>query len=297
MWRIAALTMAVLLLMTVSVFASEPEEKAAEDNGVVFSFVNNTGKDISYFCISEMSEKELEKELVIAAQEALIELKILDDVADGAFGPKTKAAVLEFCEKNDLPAVEELTDEVMALLIEDYDDGNLLDKELVKDGEKFEVSYQSEEKKDAEEADAEEETPIYIAVIRFAGEDEEEAVLHELTSDVSEMTICLDEDIAYVEYADEDGNTVSTLEDEKALLTPAVAYNDYSGYDAGYSDYGYSDYGYSDYGYSDYGNGGYTSPTYTEPAYTPQPAYTEPVQENAAQGADGCIGEGAMVNP
>jgi len=309
-WSIAAITTAALMMMSIPAFAQEPEEaakeettaettaaeeKTAEKNEVVLSFVNNTGKDIAYVAISEKSQDDLEKALITAAQEALIEQGVLDDVADGLLGPKTKAAILEFREKNNLPAVEELDDEMMALLVKDYDDGNLLE-EVIKDGDTFQVTYKPEEKEDQEDA------VTFIAVIRFDGEDEQEVVLHELSTDMNEMTIGLSDEIGYVEYTDAEGTSVSTLETEEALLAPPVSNDNYGGYDdysydAGYSDYGYSDYGYDDYGYSDYGtDAGYVEPSYTEPVYT-EPVYTEPVQENAAQGADGCIGEGALVNP
>lgn len=259
----AALLMMAVMLFSVSAFAAEETETPAEEKAAsVISIKNDTGKEISYFCISEKSEKELDKEQVTAAQEALIAQKFLDDVADGSFGPKTQAAVTKFREENGLSAEAVLDDEVMALLVKDYDNGNLLeDEKVIKPEEAFEISYEIPE---TAEPDAK-----YIAVIRFAGEDEEKLVLHELPVDVKELTIRTEEEIPYIEYTANDGTAVSTLEAEKALLAPAPVVNDYSDtYYDDYSDDYYYDYS-ADYGYQD--------------------VYVEPVTELAPQGADGCI--------
>lgn len=266
MRKIASMT-TVLLIVAVMMFsgsafaAEEIETPAQAKTASVISVRNDTGKELSYFCITEKSEEELSKELITAVQEALIAQKFLDDVADGSFGPKTQAAVVQFREKNELSSEAILDDELMALLMTDYDNGNLLeDEKTAKQGEAFEVSYEIPEMAET--------NAKYIAVIRFAGDDEEEFVLHEFPVDVKELTIRMEEEIPYIEYTANDGTAVSTLDAEKALLAPAPVANDYS--DVYYDDYydDYSDYT-ADYGYEE--------------------VYVEPVTELAPQGADGCI--------
>ena len=56
----------------------------------------------------ETRSEETVKENVKTAQECLIDLDILDDVADGAIGPNTSAALQTFRQKNGLPAADGL---------------------------------------------------------------------------------------------------------------------------------------------------------------------------------------------
>ena len=304
--RIAALMITASLAAAGMVYAQEAQETQAivfgeaDENATAFQFVNNTGKEIVRFYITDQAEQDLEKARATALQEALIEKKVLDDVADGSIGPKTKAAILQFRQENGLSAEEVIDDAMLALLLADYADGNLLkEDEVIKPEETFTVNYQAEEQEAVENQRAT--NPAFLVKFILDGEDTE-YVLHYIPLDGSESSILIEDGIAYVEYAPADNSgTVSTLEAEKALIQTApqpqesyYAAPDYSYEDT--QDYGY----YEDYSYSDYQD--YSDDYYYADDYSGYDAgYTEDysdVQEYAPQGADGCIDtDQAMYNP
>ena len=285
---------------------AEPEVKtfgSEEGSTAKFEFVNGTGKDISYFniCIDDGTDREAEEVTMI--QEALIEQGILDDVADGQYGPKTEAAVKEFCEKNGLSAEDASNEELLEKLYADYDDGNILkDDEVFKADETVIVFYQDQED-DADEADGADEFLLneeYIVTFRLADDEETEYILHTIPIEETSIRILIEEDIPYVEYkAAGSENIVSTLETERAIRTPAPVYEEtitVPVYDDGFYDDGFAD---TSYDYEPVQEPAAVEPV-PEPAAAepvPEPAASEPVQENTAQGADGCIDlEEALVN-
>ena len=214
---------------------AEPEVKTLGSevgSTAKFEFVNGTGKDISYFsiCIDDRTDREAEEVTMI--QEALIEQGILDDVADGQFGPKTEAAVKEFCEKNGLSAEDVTNEELLAQLYVDYNGGNILkDDETFKADETAIVYYQDpEDDADADEADGADEFLLneeYIVTFRLAEDEETEYILHTIPIEETSIRILIEEDIPYVEYkAAGSENVISTLETEKAIRTPAHQYEE-----------------------------------------------------------------------
>ena len=227
----------------------------------------------------------------------MIDQGYLDDVADGSFGPKTKAAVKDFRVKNGLSEEETADEEMLKLLFGDeYDDGNVLaEGETIKADESFILFYQDEQEEDTEEAANDLAMNVtYMAEFKLAGDEDAEYVLHTIPTDETSISILVEDEIAYVEYkSGDEENLISTLENEKAAAQPvAQSYNNYNDY-SDYSDY-YDYYDYSD--YDDYDAGGYYD-YYDD--YDPGYDYSEPV-ENAAQDGDGCIDtgeDGAMVNP
>ncbi|MBQ9030176.1 MAG: peptidoglycan-binding protein [Parasporobacterium sp.] len=296
--KTTALTMAALLGMAGTAFAAQPAPEAepvqeaepqvrtigeAAETAVRFELTNKTGKDITWLTIYEDDGTDREKELVTIMQTALIEQGYLDDVADGSYGPKTKAAVKEFREKNGLSAEELMDEEMLSLLIQDYDDGNLLDDgALIKADETVVIFFEEAEDPQKQDEDAFLSNAGYIAQFRLAGEEDTEYVLHALALDGEPMQVLLEDQIPYVEYQTaQDGNLISTLETERAILFPPAPVYDYVTYDDGYY---YEDPYYYDDGYYD--------DSYYE---APADVYYEPVVENDAQGADGCLEDDALT--
>ena len=259
--------------------AAEPEMKTYgtdSEDAVKFELTNKTGRDITYFSIRVDDGTDVIREWVMVIQEALIEQGYLDDIVDGSYGPKTKAAVKDFREKNGLSAEDTVDEEMLTLLLGEYDDGNILDKEDVIMADETVVIYfleepdsDKEQDPEPEEADRFQSYTNYIAEVKFA-DDETEYTLHSLALEGETMQILLAEDVLYIEYqAGDTGSTVSTYETENAILHPYVPV---------YDDYYYDDY--DDYGYY----------YYEEPEYN----YEQPA-ENEAQGADGCIADDALT--
>lgn len=303
-------TLSVSILAAGCAYAApaEPEVKTfgSEDGSTAkFEFVNGTGKDIAYFNISIDDGTDQEAEEVKMIQEALIEQGILNDVADGQFGPNTEAAVKEFCEKNGLSAEEVTNEELLAQLYADYDDGNILkDDETFKADETVIIYYQdAEDDADADEADGADEFLLneeYIVTFCLAEDEETEYILHTIPIEETSIRILIEEDIPYIEYkAAGSENVVSTLETEKAIRTPAPQYEEpitVPVYDDGFYDDGFADFS-SDYEPVQEPAAGEPVPEPVAPEPVPEPAASEPVQENTAQGADGCIDlEEALVN-
>lgn len=248
-----------------------------DKDAMQMKLTNKTGKDIVYISICEYDE-DAETEAIREMQEALIEQKFLDDVADGSYGPKTQAAVIAFREAKGLSAEDLADTEMLTLLYGEYDDGNLLkDKEVIKNEETVILSWESE---DADDEDAAADqfvlNPDFRGLLKLADE-ETEYVLHTIpTEPVLSAEIMIEEDIAYLVYQTEGSEApISTLEQEKAAieLENQTYYSD---------DYYYADDYYAD-DYYDYSEDYYYDDSYY---------YEEP------QGVDGCIDiDDALLNP
>ena len=252
-----------------------------KEGAVRFNFVNKTGKDIIYIAVMIDDGTDIMFESVKKMQQALIDQGYLDDVADGSFGPMTKAAVKEFRKANGLSEEETADNEMLKLLYGDYDDGNFLaEGEVIKADEEVVLFFNDKTTETDEEGAAEENkvvaNPSYIAMFKVA-EDESDTyyILHTLPVEETVISIMLEEDVPYIEYKTEGSeDVISTLEAEKIIVHPPVeeSYDDYYYYDDGYYDDYYYDDGYYDYGYDAASDNSW-----------------EYVEENAAQGVDGCI--------
>ncbi|MBR3402405.1 MAG: peptidoglycan-binding protein [Parasporobacterium sp.] len=248
---------------------SAPESKAVETK---LEVINSTGKEIVYFTVFEYDENYDPAEEVRRMQEALIEQKFLDDVADGSYGPKTQEAVIAFRKAKGL-SEEDLADtEMLTLLYGDYDDGNLLEESKTwKDGETAKFTWEAEE---TEVSDDQFVTiPDFRGTVKFK-DDEVEYSLHLIPLDNAEkIELHVEEDLLYFTYQTPGSEErISTLEAEKAVYEQEHSTDSYDTYydDDYYYDYS-EDYSY-DYSYED---------TYYEP-----------------QGVDGCIDiDDAMFNP
>jgi len=272
--KVCAGILASCLCFSYAVWADEPapqdvpaEEVVTEaavrvigeegENSLKLTLFNDTGKDIEYIRIFEYDPEYDPSEETVRMQEALIEQGYLDDIADGSFGPNTRAAVEAFRLANGLEAEGGADKEMLTLLYGEYDDGNLLpDKEIIKDGEKVIVISKTDHKAVRPSIDVPDEPddrfmsiPEYHAVIRFAG-DETEYTLNVLPVNETEISLKKDADFAYIEYTDSVTHTpVSTFEAEKAVYdaehvdpAPQAAENCDDGYyDDGYYDDGYDD--------------------------------------------------------
>lgn len=286
--KTAALTMAVLLGLAGTVFAAdavqeapaEEETQAAEvevktygtesEDAVKFEFVNMTGKDITFLSVS-VDDGGDQTEGIKMLQEILIEEGFLDDAADGAYGPKTKAAVKAYREAHDLSAEEVVDDEMLVMMFPDYDDGNVLDEgEVIKPEETVVIYYKEEaEEETSEEAAAAEANPYdqYVTYANFIAEfnladDETDYTLHTLATEGETMYICTDGPLAYIQYQAKNSEYyISTYDTESTIMYPP-------------------------------------QPVYYEtPAYydTSSYYYETPVYENPNQGNDGCIDTGEAL--
>lgn len=224
--KIFSLFLTAAVLMSGIVFAS-PEQQTEEtvqeqvvktygeesETSIRFDLVNGTGKDITFLRIfvNDSAGRDVERNKAI--QQALIDQGILKDIADGIVGPKTKAAILEFREKNGLSAEPKIDQELLDLL--KISDGNVLgEKEVFKAEEEAVVYY--EEPTDEVLPDQE------IAVVfRLEDDDVTEYMLHTLPKEETSIRILLDRTIPYVEYAAPDsGLLVSTLDSEVSYRQP-----------------------------------------------------------------------------
>ena len=257
---------------------NESEIKAEESENeeqAVLTLENSTGKEITYLSVVSYDPHYYPNGDVVLLQEALIEQGFLDDVADGSYGPKTQAAVDALREEKGLEGEGKADEAVYQILIENYSDGNVLEGSL-QEGDSAVLSLPEAEEKETENTDTDKPedtlTPVlqdfdlsvvYLVIFRTA--DEQEYVVHAIPEAVSSAALKLEGNTAYLEYADEAGETISTYDAEQAVYdmeNPVPVYDDYAVtdyYDAGY---------YYDDPYAGTGNAG-----------------------------DGCIGEGALFNP
>lgn len=188
------------------------------ETAIKFVFVNDTGKDIAFLNIRPYSVSEQDTEMIRALQTALIKEGILDDVADGEAGPKTRAAIIEFREKNDLSAEPRIDEELLTLL--GVDDGNVLEnKEVMKADEQITVYYEADAEAAAEGEEREEQD--LLVAFRLADDTITEYILHFLPDHETSIHILMDGSIPYVQYqAEGSDEVVSTLEDETFLRRP-----------------------------------------------------------------------------
>lgn len=198
-------------------------------NSVKFDLVNMTGKDITYLSIFEDDNLEKAEPGLYEIQEALIELGFLNDFADGEMGPNTEAAILEFREKNNLPAEPLMDEELLKLLFGPVDDGNILgEDEVIKDGENVivycKLPANNEEEGETETGEADPENAEYAALFHLDGDEKTEYILHSIPVDDTRIKLFVDKSIAYVEFkAGGNGDKVSTLEAEKTIFEKAEA--------------------------------------------------------------------------
>lgn len=300
-----ALGVAACVCMTCSVWAAAPEAEAVEEEttvaaaaeaaeateaapaeapaeGYMLNITNKTGDDITYLNVYAAGSDEDPAQLITLIQEALIEQKFLDDVADGSFGPKSEAALELFLEENNLSGKTKEDEEVLDALFGDYSDGNELEADaLLKKDESMEfavvpVVVEADEKADAEAAE-EKEVEFYLT-FALAGDEETEYTLHVLPTEAADVDLLISDDgYAYIEYKIEGSEeVVSTMEQENDLFVESQARTDYSNF-ATYGDDG---------GYGDYGDYSYAAPA-ADYSYA-APAYEDTSWINAAQGADDC---------
>jgi len=242
---------------------------------------NKTGKVITFLDIYEYEDVDYETMQIMEIQQALIDQKYLDDVADGNFGPKSQEALAKFCEDNKLEGKTEADEEVLAALFgEDYDGGNLLkDDETIKADETVKVFFAADSEDNTSSASGKLLIPEYHAAIQYEGDDAYYE-LNILPEGEAAVQLFDENGMLYITYTQEGSEEeISTYDAEKVIYDAAnavVVYEDYSDY----NDYGdYGDYG--DYDYS-----------YVEPVYDAAP---EPVYDAGDTfGADGCIEDGVF---
>ena len=263
----------------------------ASEDTLRFEITNDTGKDIVYFSITAYDPAYYPNGDVVRLQEALIEQKYLDDVADGSYGPKTTAAVAAFREAKGLPADGGADEEMLTLLYGTYDDGNLLNEnDIFAAGETRAVFFapeNKEEKKQEEPGDAlsvllssYDVQPEYLVTFRLAKE-QDAYVLHVFPAEkILTASLKTADGTAWLEYTAQGAeDSISTKDAEQAVYNqehpaPISSSTGYDAYSWEYSDY--DDY-YTDAGWYDLEDDYYD------------------YSQDAAQGADGCLNDDALT--
>ena len=274
--KIAAVIASVCLICQTVVFAQEAESEKTEPevkNEFQIELINGLDKDINFLAVLTLKEYLDREDEVVIVQKALIEKNILDDAADGSYGPMTQAAVAAFRIGNNLPQEGGIDSQMLTLLLGEGYEGNLLKKdEIIEKGEGYALKYVlSEDSKEIPEGNDETDNTDkqendftdYILIVRSA--DNTEYVLHYFPLDtIKSASIVSEEDVVFLRYRDEEGNEADTFDSEKVLYDAQEAVKTYNaqngqafydsaddwGYNDSYDDWGYDD-GYDDWNYDD----------------------------------------------
>ena len=298
--KVTVIMVSACLCFTGSAFAdSEAEETTVvqkntvktlgekNEDAVQVELTNKTEKKIEYIRLEKFDNDYDKNGNIIALQNALIDQKYLDDVADGSYGPNTQAAVADFRIANDLSEDGGIDDEMMALLLGDDYQGNLLkDGNVIAADETVSLYVEiDDENADDSEEESEDAAELrkalgdyslsteFIVTVKFVDDDAEYTIRAFNVDGTEAVALYLKDDILYVEYTGNGEESVNTYDFEKYM-------NGYY-YPAETDDSNYSDYSsYDDYSY-DYAD---------DYSYDYSEDYSD--DTGAAQGADGCIEDG-----
>lgn len=210
------------------------------------TIANKTGRNITFFSIEEFSNTYDSKALVIRIQQALINQGYLDGEADGEYGPLSKQAVADFREANKLSADGDIDSEMLTLLFDEFEDGNLLEEKDVFTAGERRTLYYAETKKEAEKEQAPESDDAaaikealegtefeanYIINVKFE-DDGEVYTLHVFYfDDIADAELTVKDGILCVDYRKKDAAPNSTYEAERLIAgklnSPYISDYDY----------------------------------------------------------------------